>query len=309
MNNIASYLRESREKKGLTIEDVEKATRVPAHYLEILEGHGDDRLVSDRLYLLHYLRNYADFLDLNAEAIAIEYVRETNRSTARPSVASETQRRRLNPLLLLSMIGLSGALVFAVALYQGFLRLNPSKRITQAPSSHTPAVTEDDEAIRATSPAALDQGSPAPAGDGTSERITVLQPEALSRPNTARTTAVPPMENQTEVALEPDNLESSNLGEPAAAGSTGSQGTAASDQAALQRLKIEATETAWIRVIVDGKDRQDMTLNPGDSREWSAENGFVLTFGNAGGVNLTLNGKELPPIGTSGQVVRNMALP
>ena len=62
-------------------------------FRSILEGHGDDRLVSDRLYLLHYLRNYADFLDLNAEAMAVEYVRETHRSMARPSSAGETQQR------------------------------------------------------------------------------------------------------------------------------------------------------------------------------------------------------------------------
>jgi hypothetical protein len=50
-------------------------------------------------------------------------------------------------------------------------------------------------------------------------------------------------------------------------------------------------------------------LPEGAVREWSAEQAFVLTVGNAGGVELTLNGQRLPPLGSRGSVIREMVLP
>ena len=52
-----------------------------------------------------------------------------------------------------------------------------------------------------------------------------------------------------------------------------------------------------------------MLLDPGQVATLSARTGFVITFGNAGGVSLRFNGEEIPPVGRSGQVVRNFRLP
>jgi len=64
-----------------------------------------------------------------------------------------------------------------------------------------------------------------------------------------------------------------------------------------------------MRIIVDSQPGKELILKPGEMREWTAQNGFTLSLGNAGGVTLNLNGQELPPVGKSGQVVRNMRIP
>jgi cytoskeleton protein RodZ len=64
-----------------------------------------------------------------------------------------------------------------------------------------------------------------------------------------------------------------------------------------------------MRIVVDNQPGKEMILKEGEAREWTAQNGFTVSLGNAGGVTLNLNGQELPPVGKIGQVVRNMRLP
>ncbi|MGH7400839.1 MAG: DUF4115 domain-containing protein, partial [Candidatus Rokuibacteriota bacterium] len=76
-----------------------------------------------------------------------------------------------------------------------------------------------------------------------------------------------------------------------------------------QRLLIKAIEPTWIRVQPDEGRSTEETLPAGATREWSAERRFLLTIGNAGGVELTLNGKILPPLGPKGAVIHRLELP
>jgi hypothetical protein len=72
---------------------------------------------------------------------------------------------------------------------------------------------------------------------------------------------------------------------------------------------IKAVEPTWIRVQPDEGRATEELLPAGASREWSAERRFLVTLGNAGGVELTLNGKVLPPLGSKGTVIQRLELP
>ncbi len=76
-----------------------------------------------------------------------------------------------------------------------------------------------------------------------------------------------------------------------------------------QRLVVRAVEPTWIRVQADEGRVAEELLPAGATREWTAEKRFVLTIGNAGGVELELNGKALPPLGTRGAVIQRLELP
>lgn len=75
------------------------------------------------------------------------------------------------------------------------------------------------------------------------------------------------------------------------------------------RLVVEAREATWLRVETgQGTAAQELLL-PGEVREWRSRSHFVLTVGNAGGVILKLNGRVLPALGASGEVIRGLVLP
>jgi cytoskeletal protein RodZ len=73
-------------------------------------------------------------------------------------------------------------------------------------------------------------------------------------------------------------------------------------------LEAFAKDTTWLSVIIDKSNGKEMMLKPGDSVKWEAENGFSLKIGNAGGLNLIFDGKEIGKLGEKGQVI-NINLP
>jgi cytoskeleton protein RodZ len=83
----------------------------------------------------------------------------------------------------------------------------------------------------------------------------------------------------------------------------------AGGQGAQQILRAKAQEMTWMLVTIDGRETRDVLLRPGELWEWNAQEGFVVTVGNAGGVELSLNGRPLQRLGEPGQVIRDLHLP
>lgn len=72
-------------------------------------------------------------------------------------------------------------------------------------------------------------------------------------------------------------------------------------------MTLDATADSWINLQVDDEDPIEFTLQAGGSRSFEANQRIVLlTVGNAGGVNVTLNGVNQNPLGRLNQVVRNV---
>ena len=76
-----------------------------------------------------------------------------------------------------------------------------------------------------------------------------------------------------------------------------------------QRLVVRALEPTWIRIQTDDLRAADELLPPGAIREWTAERRFLLTVGNAGGIEIELNGRPMPRLGQRGAVIRQLELP
>lgn len=69
-------------------------------------------------------------------------------------------------------------------------------------------------------------------------------------------------------------------------------------------LKVAATDTTWLLVTIDKTDSKEILMKPGDSITWHAKKGFFLKIGNAGGVRMVFNGKEIGILGEKGQVIK-----
>ena len=72
---------------------------------------------------------------------------------------------------------------------------------------------------------------------------------------------------------------------------------------------MRAVEPTWVRVQVDEGQVAEELLQAGAVREWTAARRFVLTVGNAGGIELDLNGKRMPALGARGAVIQKLVLP
>lgn len=79
--SLGHIITESRERKGMTREQVAGETHLPAHYIKMIETDRYD-MISDRLYLVPFLRRYATFLGLDAEEIASRFVSDVQHAEA-----------------------------------------------------------------------------------------------------------------------------------------------------------------------------------------------------------------------------------
>jgi len=68
-------------------------------------------------------------------------------------------------------------------------------------------------------------------------------------------------------------------------------------------LSATVIEEVWVNIAIDGKEEVQELLLAGDSRTWEAEDSLKIRVGNAGGIELELNGEPLEPLGERGQVV------
>ena len=73
-------------------------------------------------------------------------------------------------------------------------------------------------------------------------------------------------------------------------------------------LGVRAKQDCWIELRADGRLMFRRTLKKGQFESWQAKDKIEFSLGNAGGIELELNGKAIPSIGRRGQVVRNITI-
>ncbi|NOT56290.1 MAG: DUF4115 domain-containing protein [Deltaproteobacteria bacterium] len=304
MENLASKLRQAREDKRLSLKDVEAATRIPRSYLLVLEG--EDGLMSDHVYLMPFLRTYAKFLGMDTTAVVAQFVNELQRTDVRPvssadrhAATAPSASSRLSfwalPLLLTLAMLLVGSFLWQNGL-SGVETLWPTTATQNVPFSEqaTPTPTESSPAVSLATDLPAQPPAPseptAPIAVAPSSTAPILSPEGTSSDTTRTAAAVSPQPEPTtavEVAAQP----------------------ASTMDSMRHRLNIQAISPTWLRIVVDDQPPKEMIIKTGEAREWSAQQGFTVSLGNAGGVTLNLNGQPLPPVGKAGQVVRNIRLP
>jgi cytoskeleton protein RodZ len=79
--SLGHVITEARERKGLTREQVANEAHLPPHYVKMIETDSYD-MISDRLYLVPFLRRYATFLGLDAEEVASRFVSSVQHAEA-----------------------------------------------------------------------------------------------------------------------------------------------------------------------------------------------------------------------------------
>ncbi len=322
MESITTILRQAREHKGVSLKDVETKTRIPLKYLQALEGGGESGLLADEMYLIPFLRSYSNFLGVDPNLAVTRFLTELQRQDSAtvapperrpPFVSHRSGPSRLAswimPFLLLLVTLLLGSYLWQQGLLQNLASWWQSRTREEklastpvpAPASLPTTTVAPKTPIAVVPPAPSDGDTPSPTTTSTSPPATQVMPTPVP-------SAPSPSPSPAAVVPQP---------EPATVGTPTTQTPTAVAVASPvtpppvggHRLSIRAIAPTWMRVVVDSQPGKEMILKAGERREWTAQDGFTVSLGNAGGVALNLDGQELPPAGKSGQVVKNMHLP
>ncbi len=83
--------------------------------------------------------------------------------------------------------------------------------------------------------------------------------------------------------------------------STSAPAGASSPVPAVLTLKLQASKPTDVKVSADGKIVFDGAVQPGESRQFDAQDTFEVSASESSALTLELNGQTLPAIGTPGQ--------
>jgi cytoskeleton protein RodZ len=298
MASVGDYLRALRDRRGTSLEEISRVTRVGSSYLEALESDRFAALPAP-VFTRGFIRAYCQALGESPdEALARYDGREggapvTPRPTAgagTPAPVAESEPRSRSAVLVsFVLLVILGMALFAVALMTQPAREERVERRMPSASERAPSSLP-----APTSPSASEPSSTAsaPAGSSTASGPGVPGP----------TSAAPPVPAGAAVTTEAARASAPPpwLGDVQAA--TGGV-------ASPYRLVARVSEPTWIRVRTEDGRSTEETVPAGEIREWVSNRPFVLTLGNAGGVTLELNGRTLPPLGPSGAVISRIVLP
>jgi cytoskeleton protein RodZ len=250
---LGNPLRELRERRGMSLDEIAKTTRISKGQLEALEAEDFDDLPAP-VFVRGFIRAYCECVGAAPDEALARYRsllsgHDPPRAPA-PRLASAPGRRAIVAAAVLLVVL---ALAFAgLRLLVGGGSLEPAGRAARdraaSPSGSTASPGQRGHAV--TTPPAGGVGEREPRGEA-----------------------------------------------------SGAQG------AGPQRLLVRTTELTWLKVQMDGETTIQELLPPGVTREWTADRRFVLTVGNAGGIEIELNGLPMPPLGASGTVIRQLVLP
>jgi len=266
-------LRRERELREVTREQLADVTKVSVRQIEALEA-GRFELLPARVFARGFVLALARHLGLDAErtATAFNHVHEgwsaERERTAASSVGSSPSHR---------------------------IRLSrPRKNV----SLNTTALGIGVALVLAllTGVAAVLKGRvSAPAGDvarsEAAAEIATPVPEALRLPPAIAAAAVP-------VPSESPLVESA-VARPAQTGGS---------PAAGRILTLTFSDDCWTEVSVDGRVLAAELFRKGTTRRFEGGRTFVLTLGNAGGVEVNVDGAAIGAVGQVGQVVRNFVI-
>jgi cytoskeletal protein RodZ len=260
----------------MSLEDVERATRIRAAFLQALEND-DFRRLPPPVYTRGFVRNYAAFLHLDPDQLSQLYD-EAIGYRPQPVRIAPKEPVRIAGLMTPNVAAIGVVLVVTsivfVWLYSAFFVTDPG-RTARLPTAVIPTPTALTAVLLPTPTATAPRPSPSPAPAAvTPERAPTLvaaaaTPSSVSpSPAPARTTATP--------AIEPDGL-------------------------ALKLRVVDAP--SWVQIRTDGVVVFSGTLPPGSERTFNAKTELFIHAGRSDAVELVLNGVPQGRLGSPGQAV------
>ncbi len=279
MASIGQQLREAREARGLSLEDVAAETRIRLEYLEAIENDNFAALPDD-VVTRGFVRNFARAVGLDPETLMtalgaprIEILTaeqfHIESEIDEPLAPSAVPWRRLVSALAL--------VVGVLAVLGALMWLYPQRTVWLERVGLAGLLVNENGTIPMPTPTVLI------AGAETQEGETI----ATTPTPTPTPTATP-----VPTATRPPRTPTPTPGE--AAPPIAAEGL---------QVQVQAEQDVWLLVEVDGQKMFEGLMQPGDTLEWIGRERIFLRTGNAGGTRVFVNGVDIGVLGDSGEVL------
>jgi cytoskeleton protein RodZ len=330
MASIGQTLREEREARNISIEEIASATKIVPRYLDALEADRLDQMPGG-FFIRGIIRTYAKSIGLDPEEVL-------NRYKEAGLIEAAAPERKIFPK-------------FAP---KASPRPEPAETVTPVvPAEPAPAI-EPAPAAEPEAPPDLEKASPsvhfeeAPkprlseaarkrilawtwrglaavllvaviiivwpsrhpkAGEpqpGTNAAVAMVPPPPTTAPGTTPSSATAAPTGSTGLSAP----RSETATAPATQAEPASPEPAPAAEKVWQGLTIEITFQAetWIQVRTDGELKINGLFPPGSSARAQADEHLLIHTGNAGGFTFRLNGQPAKPLGRSGQVLTDIRI-
>lgn len=306
---LGDTLREAREKQGLTYKDIEKGTSIRALYIEYIEKGEYDELPGD-VYTKGFIRSYANFLKLDANALVQAFTAERHKGAApaaqqkpaAPKAAQEKPQAKKPEAPSAQLATKPVEKVEKAAKAETIEKVEKPAEQPAAPKQEAaPRKAPVQPKATAVKPQPKQQLKKAPASKPAAPRFTAQDFNEPKRSNgkliaivavvlVVLAGAVYALSGSDDSAKKPATQQTQQVEAPAPKTYDG--------------VEVTATFTAdcWLEVKADGKTVYEGTLKKGDSQTWKGTDKVTVRVGDAGAVSFSVNGKDLGTAGKTGQV-------
>jgi len=326
VRRVGDVLQERREDLGLGLDEIGAMLRIKPAYLAALEQDRSDDLPGPA-YAIGFIRAYADFLGLNTEQVLARFKAEASGVTTRPDLTlpvplGERSLPGRAVVLVAFILALCG---YGIWYYLSTEDRNRPERVAAVPTAlqqapAAPAVLAPPIAAVPVEGAATTAPAPNPmpvppgiigtaaspsagAGASAAPPPAVSSPPATA-PQPVAALAQPAPKLVKPVMASPVQPAAPTQAQPAAAPpATGAVPTAAS------KITIRALADCWIQIRASDQSIVfSRILKSGEVYAVPTRQGLSLRTGNAGVLEIAIDGKPAPSIGGIGMLRRDVAL-
>jgi cytoskeleton protein RodZ len=274
MGTFGERLRRERETRGITLEQVSESTKISSRSLQALEQEEFDKLPGG-IFNKGFVRAYAHHLGLDEEQAVADFVAASGGEKEQPlpdppiprAVALGQRTEAQANWRAFALLVLLLAILVATAWKLGPLALHEISGIISARAKAQPE--QPRPAPNDVAQAAPDVQVAAPLPHAQRKPTVKAQPVtvAAGTPVTSPGAALP------ETIAPAEKLSSSFV------------------------VQVVAKQDTWVQIVADGKLLTEGVLIPPAEKQVHAAKEVVIKTRNAAGVEVSLNGRLLPPLG------------
>lgn len=283
---LGSFLKSERERKGLTLEQLAKITKLRIQYVEALEKEDWDKLPS-LVFVKGFIKSYTKALGLDYREVIVQFQSSIPVYDDLPRPLVPPKKKGAGKSAILITVG-----VIIVVLIALFLVIDPVSYLKKV-ISYSERATED---------GTQDQGHTA---DDSRDRVSI-QDRTMEGPSpeTGPETATRPLTEPPGTDIRSPDIKTAPLETTEVEPVQPPVQTAAPEIEGRYTLTAYITERTYIKIYVDNNPPKDYIFSPGSYPQWKGDEGFFLLIGNAAGVEFDFNGETIKDLGDEGDVVR-----